>query len=345
LDPRGPKPAPTFLQRCEWAGPVMARGSTPENMIKQLIRRQQDGDDLSIIESPWTLNYLCLSELPAFERRNRSYSSSTLLCAVSQAIQSPPAALDPSSSENDRLVLVDSTNKAGEKAFYLVKREEFRPITTTSTSFQKKWSRRPFEYSSAINPDIAELVLDILEHLVKGTNVRFLDPCCGSGTFLAAALEREMHVTGYDANEKCVKGTKDNLLHMVGGNGTDRLDLQIHDSSVPHPTNPKFDCVACNLPWNLNTKISSDENIRILTTSRRYLEPGAPCAVISKEREDAPFITDDSLRPLGFSVIGRAQVPQKNFTVPRGNKKPKEHNSLPEDKGRSHCLVTIVKAV
>jgi len=89
LDPREPKPVPTFLQRCDWAGPVMARGSTPENMIKNLIRRQEDDAGVPLVEKSWTLTYLCLSELPAFERRNRSYSSSTLLCAVAQAIRSP----------------------------------------------------------------------------------------------------------------------------------------------------------------------------------------------------------------------------------------------------------------
>jgi tRNA G10 N-methylase Trm11 len=41
-----------------------------------------------------------------------------------------------------------------------------------------------------------------------------IDPCCGSGTVLHAALERGIKAKGYDINPLMVEGTNTNLAHF-----------------------------------------------------------------------------------------------------------------------------------
>jgi len=402
---------PVFLQRCQWTGVVLASGATPRELIDQIHHHQQqhnniveDDDPAECVwlQHPWTLNYLCLSSSAkkpthSASRRSYHYTATTLLCAVSQAIRAPPAAaLDPRvSSEQpclDRLLLIDTSStwdvgqqSAAADAFYfLVKKLDVSIAQSWSSSLldDKKWSKRPFPYSSAMNPKIAELVLDILVHLTQQRRVennsthdnmstatqaiRFLDPCCGSGTFLAAALDRGMHATGYDVNEKCVQGTLANLRHVFGSssssddgdddsNDDHRYEVYEQDSTITFDAaqqkgRPPFDCSACNLPWDLNTKTSFESNIKILTTLRQHLKQGAPCAIVSKGTEDSPFLANKDLEQLGFRTVGQAQVPPKSFKLPTGNKKRKKQNAdsssiLPKDKGRSHCLITIVEAM
>lgn len=424
------QPPPVFLQRCQWTGVVVAWGATPEDLLEQ-IRHQQnntgivDDDDVVVdddprwLQHPWTLNYLCLSgdqktthtnRSANKNGRRRSYTATTLLCALSQAIRAPLAALDPRSDDTtcsclDRLILLDTATGGDEQlvgppsasntcAFYLVKKldvldsvgvlqQQHSTLSSlsSSSSFRdhKKWSHRPFPYSSAVNPGIAELVLDILVHLARQQRrrqrengkldqtrlpIRFLDPCCGSGTFLAAALDRGIHATGYDVNEKCVQGTVDNLRYFCGSSCGDddgssdepRYQVYKQDSTtfattIQQQGRPLFDCAACNLPWDLNTKTCSETNWKILTTLRQRLKEGAPCAIVSKGTEDSPLVTNKDLEHVGLRTVGQAQVPPKNFKLPEGNKKRMKRNAdsasvlLPKDKGRSHCLVTIVEAI
>ena len=131
----------------------------------------------------------------------------------------------------------------------------------------------------------------------------------------------------------------------------------LQKKTPPPSTKPQslFDCSACNLPWDLNTKVDSvDENRQILTQLRRQLKDGAPCAIVSKGtvHDDPDNNHNTPVLPweqLGFRVLGQAQVPPKDFQLPVGKKKPRKSNAVerpvPIDQGRSHCLVTIVEAV
>ena len=360
------------------------------------------------VRHPWTLQYVCLGDNVPYERptHRRSHTANRLLCATAQAMgypaplssassttttidnsnaasAPPPAALSSSSSTHpvvEQLLLLDTWNKTNSESshYYLLQKlQAFNP-PSSSRDFQVQWTQRPFEYSSALNLGIAELILDILMHLVQQrpqpqTMIRFLDPCCGSGTLLAGLLYRSantkdipcpIHVTGYDVNDKCVLGTRQNLLHALSNNNGhhDLVELWSHveerDSSLPSSTKPQslFDCSACNLPWDLNTKVDSvDENRQILTQLRRQLKDGAPCAIVSKGTvHDDPDNNNNNTpvlpwEQLGFRVLGQAQVPPKDFQLPVGKKKPRKSNAVerpvPIDQGRSHCLVTIVEAV
>jgi hypothetical protein len=252
---------------------VLASGSTATEMVDHL-----RSSTAMLTHNPWTLNSLCMSDLPPKERRRRIYTERTLLCAVSQAISEPSAALDSKSSDIDRLTILDiETSVDGMNSLYLI--QKLSLPAATHSSWQDKWSKRPFLYSSAINPGVADLVLDMLitTLLLKKDKkkMRLFDHCCGSGTFLAVAADRCLHATGWDVNPSCVKGTRDNLVFM-GFDQEHDFRLQVRDgATLLHDDGDgcylkkepvMYDCVSCNLPWDLNTKTIGDEHAQILRT-------------------------------------------------------------------------------
>lgn len=159
---------------------------------------------------------------------------------------------------------------------------------TSVKHFRKMWSCRPFQYSGAINLDIAIVITDILTEFIHSQNIsdmkiRLLDPTCGSGTFLASVatywseLGQTFEMIGVDSNPKCAGGTVDNLMKTFSiendslsfddtGNEwmitfpiknesiQSTATILAGDSTRPLKKSMKsFDCAVMNLPWNRNT--------------------------------------------------------------------------------------------
>ena len=123
---------------------------------------------------------------------------------------------------------------------------------TTRIIFQK-WPKRPFQYSSAININIADIVITLLDDMVnkkrqvttkmeeddndddRTCDVKtrtILDPTCGSGTFLAFAMAYGMCVEGYDYNPQCIDGTIRNLESLFGHDHVQKMaHIQCQDST------------------------------------------------------------------------------------------------------------------
>ena len=135
----------------------------------------------------WTLSYLQMNGIGNTRKKERSYTSKSLLNCIAQAIQIP-AALDPANA-TDKLQVVDT-----DKGLFLTrqlrgeKQEACQPLSVDG----KKWNQRPFQYSSAINPTVSEiltaLVFDLVEQEFEKhpAEISFLDP-----TYVAA--ERSSH--------------------------------------------------------------------------------------------------------------------------------------------------------
>jgi Putative RNA methylase family UPF0020. len=193
-----------------------------------------------------TLDYICMGCMP-----QKDYTTKNLLCRVSQIIP-VPVVLDAHPDRKDGiknapppidLILIETQH-----GVYLAHRlhgilegaESSR--STKNSLFLKEWSRRPFQYSSAMNPTVANILIDLLydltmqhhRHLrndggmlaaVPGAveeeeeeedycRIKILDPTVGSGTFLAFAIKYGMDVTGYDIQPKCVQGAIRNLQYL-----------------------------------------------------------------------------------------------------------------------------------
>lgn len=334
---------PPSLERCDWIGSVLSRGDSADeflNDIRSDERFVHRGWDTS--NAAWTMDYLRLNDIDAPRMKREDYTSKTLLSCVAQAIE-VPAALNPNAG-TDRLRIVDT----GQELYLLrlVDRKPYSPLVD-----RKKWSRRPFQYSSSINLDVADIVTALMFDLVKqeygkdASHVSFLDPTCGSGTFLAFALAHGASVQGWDTNAACVEGALNNIEFLFDSPVTDeRCIISRHDATlkVPGDKSKLFDCAIANLPWGQNSLLYYNENVRIMESLQSSLRPGAPCAFISKSLE----LQKDMTR-LGYRILGTAQIPPINSVLPSGKKVKGKQHQRNDDSSQNRstiCVVTLALA-
>lgn len=255
------------IDRFDWKGNVLASGSNGENLINDLIQKTEAKriDDLEC----FTLDYYFMGKL-----KDKDYLSKNLIGRVSQIIQAP-VALFPDISTT-KLILIETVEKV-----YLVRKSSVMKKKNAANNMVKDlWSGRPYQYSSAINPTIGLIVVDILYDLCslsmskeknqkRNSNdnsgrIKLVDLTCGSGTFLAYAIEKGMNVVGFDLNDRCIEGTKQNLSYLFDvPTVTNRTKLIACDSSsCDIIENNTFDCAVTNLPWGQNTEIKNkDDNL------------------------------------------------------------------------------------
>ena len=230
---------PSSLQRCDWIAKIIIEDDNLHSLIASL-QTLDNANDSNIIEPMWGLDYFtCRSSSTKTRIKipRKEHTMKSILCAISNAITTVPAV--DSKEVNQQLLVVDATTLMKnnhendydefQSKYFLV--EKIRQDASTSSvaparadtsrgqSVLKKWSGRPFQYSSAINVNIADIVISLLDDMVQNDNVktaktkrtRIFDPTCGSGTFLAFAIDRGMFVVGQDQNPNCVDGTIRNL--------------------------------------------------------------------------------------------------------------------------------------
>ena len=329
---------PSSLRRCEWVASILAHGKTAEELLMNI------RDDGKFMEhsweknAAWTLEYLRLNHIGAPRVQPASYTSKSLSCSVAQAVRIP-AALNPDEA-TDRFRIIDT----GEDLFLVRLMREADP----SHPLTKKWSQRPFPFSSAINPNVADILIDLVFDLVQQKDgvavdpISFLDPTCGSGTFLAFAASRGASVKGWDTNESCIDGALRNIKFVFGNDCAKFCEVHLRDASNKKLDDGKqYDCMIANLPWGQNTMLYYNENIHILDSLQSSLRPGAPCAIISKDLE-----LQKDMERLGYHILGTAHIPPLHFVLPTGkNKNAQKRNEETFHKERkSHCVVTVALA-
>jgi tRNA G10 N-methylase Trm11 len=340
-----PHEIPSSLKRCDWIAQVLNGEGSAEALIRQL---QEDAPHN--VQDNWNISYIRMEESEkSTKRRHPSHTKNTLLHSVAQSLPCPPA-LNPNDANQQLLVL--DTRKKDDRSCYLTNIIQHSANCISVKSALAKWSKRPFQYSSAINPQVAELVMDILSGLTDTVNhdngdqtLTLLDPTCGSGTFLALAIDKGMQVEAYDCNPQCVHGTRRNLEFLFPKDQRKttlkNTSLSVHDSANPFPSEKSndhsIDCVVANLPWGINSKDLLDQNQRILRSVRSRIEPGTPCAFVTRESDL------DLFNNTGYRVLGQAHVPQRDFSLPKGTKK--QHANELGRNGRNQCVVTIARAI
>jgi len=287
------KNLPFRSHRFQYSAEVIASGQTPEEFIHNVVLETENKQDQTC--KFWTLDLDIFEPYQDPVHRNRTFTSSMLMCALSRAL--PPEPILCVQEKNGDIVpyvIIETSSR-----IYLGRKISTNTLTplgvkqTTAKEFRSSWSRRPFQYSGAINLDIAFVVIDILGDLV-GVNspgsrregceamnrkVRMIDPTCGSGTFLGVALkvwgkehDVDLDLVGVDSNPKCALGTARNLKRMFlrdnipqVKDGKEIWELILTPSAkatiftgdstslIPLLGEEKFDCGVANLPWNRNT--------------------------------------------------------------------------------------------
>ena len=254
------------LRRCDWIGQVIVEGCDPHELVEKL-QQQQD-----VLLSPnryrfdtngWNLNYIkFVGEVKSIKKP--MYSMKSLLCAVAHEMPSRPS-LTPALAKS-LLLIVDTVAENMNSCFLIQCINNLSKIGSKS-SLQQKWARRPFQYSSAINFEIAEMVLEILMTLCNDDSARgdsnhtkrvLLDPTCGSGTFLALALANDFYVEGCDINPSVADGAIQNIEYLfdkekvnkyANVEARDSCNPWRHDEPSSLNTINDISCVVANLPW------------------------------------------------------------------------------------------------
>ncbi|GLI08478.1 methyltransferase [Paenibacillus tyrfis] len=158
-----------------------------------------------------------------------------------------------------------------------------------------KHSRKPHNYSTALSTRVARAVANLA--VPQPAGIRAVDPCCGIGTVLVEALSMGIDIVGSDINPLAVRGARANLAHF-GLPDVVRV-ADIGDVSG------RYDAAVLDLPYNLCSVISPEEQLRLLGNVRRLAERAV---IVSTEP------VETLVGQAGFAVLERCVVRKGSFS-------------------------------
>jgi len=290
---------PSMMKRIEWSCDILAFGNNVSDLITDIQNESKyyNTDTGTSSLNRFTLDYICMGKRKQQQQQqqqekdmpnnivdndsndedddNEYYTAKTLSYRVAQLLSPANAVINPKKAlvnllliETPKRIYLGRKHETNNNDYYdpLFNKNENDLILRVDENQNNdvhvlnKWSKRPFQYSSAINPAVAMIVIDTIHDLIQeqreqqqhqhqhyyevkkkkdNQNIKLepifmMDPTCGSGTFLAFALYKGIHVSGYDINDKCISGVKENLNYMFADQDdllTRCCRLQIQDST------------------------------------------------------------------------------------------------------------------
>jgi tRNA (guanine10-N2)-dimethyltransferase len=155
-------------------------------------------------------------------------------------------------------------------------------------------NRKPFSYSNALKVNVSRALVNI----AVGNNIecRVVDPCCGIGTVLIEAISMQINIKGYEMNSYIAKNAKSNLRYF----GFDDI-ITIGDM---HDIEQKFDVAIVDLPYGIFTKVTTGEQLAIMSTARRIADK---MVIITFED------MEQQITSVGFHIDDRCTVSKGTF--------------------------------
>nr|WP_232337025.1 RNA methyltransferase [Lysinibacillus timonensis] len=163
-----------------------------------------------------------------------------------------------------------------------------------SESVWRKHIHKPNSYSTALNTRIARAVANIA--VPNPSNKRAIDPLCGIGTVLIEALSMGINIVGRDINPLVCVGSRENIAHF----GYHTIVTKGPISEV----SDSYDAAIIDLPYNLATHISHDEQYDIIQHARRIAKR---VVVVTIET------IDDMVHEAGFTIVDRCEAKKHLF--------------------------------
>lgn len=165
---------------------------------------------------------------------------------------------------------------------------------TKSESVWRKHKDKPQQYSTALNTRIARAVVNIAVPRIE--NIKVIDPCCGIGTVLIEALSMGISIEGRDINWHVCQGSRKNIAHFgLKGTVTRGPIAEVEDH---------YDVAIIDLPYNVFTHASMDEQAEILKHARRIADQAVVVVI------DTP---DNVMEEAGFEIIDRCVAKKQTF--------------------------------
>jgi tRNA G10 N-methylase Trm11 len=165
----------------------------------------------------------------------------------------------------------------------------------TNQAVWLKHQKKPQNYSTALNTRVARAVVNIAIPDPQG--VKAVDPCCGIGTVLIEASSMDVEIAGYDLNPLAVIGARSNLAYFGLEASVTIGDIRTIDGS--------YDAAILDLPYNLCSVISSEEQLEMLRSARRFARRAV---IVTTEAIDHLIIN------AGFEILDRCLVKKGTFT-------------------------------
>ncbi len=154
--------------------------------------------------------------------------------------------------------------------------------------------KKPHSYSTALGTRVARAVVNIAVPETEG--IKMIDPCCGIGTVLVEALSMGIDIVGSDRNPLILDGVKENIAHFG-------LEGEVSLKDINDVTG-SYDVAVIDLPYNLCSVITDDEQLEMLQSARRFAEK---VVIVTLEDVDA------NVGKAGFDIIDRCEVSKGRF--------------------------------
>lgn len=168
-------------------------------------------------------------------------------------------------------------------------------LYTKSEPIWFKHMQKPREYSTALSTRVARAVANIAVPRPEG--IRAIDPCCGIGTVLVEALSMGINIVGRDINPLVCVGSRENIAHFG-------LTGDVRKSAIEDITED-YDVAIIDLPYNLYTHASWEEQFTILKHARRIAKKVIIVTIESM---------DERLESVGFQIIDRCITKKQQFS-------------------------------
>lgn len=155
--------------------------------------------------------------------------------------------------------------------------------------------KKPQTFSTALSTRVARAVANIA--VPKPEGVKAIDPCCGIGTVLVEALSMGIHIDGRDINPLVTSGSRENIA-FFGYEG------KVETGPISDVTE-HYDVAIVDLPYNLYTHATPEEQFSILKNARRI---ATKVVIITIET------IDEMIMEAGFEIIDRCVASKGVFS-------------------------------
>jgi len=153
---------------------------------------------------------------------------------------------------------------------------------------------KPNSYSTALSTRVARAVANIA--VPQPQNIRAIDPCCGIGTVVIEALSMGINMEGRDLYYNVCKGSRENIAYFG-------LTAKITVGPISEVTE-HYDVAIIDLPYNLFTHSSTEDQFAILKHARRIADT---VVVVTIET------IDDMIKGAGFIIKDRCVAKKQSF--------------------------------
>lgn len=154
--------------------------------------------------------------------------------------------------------------------------------------------KKPREYSTALSTRVARAVANIA--VPHPASIRAIDPCCGIGTVLVEARSMGIDIVGRDINPLVCIGSRENLEYFGLTGDVKKGAIQDIEET--------YDVAIIDLPYNLYTHASWEEQLTILTHAKRIAKRVVIVTIESM---------DDRLKSIGLHIKDRCTTTKQQF--------------------------------